>query len=429
MEDKDFITSVVNNFIGGICAFRIDSIKRSIEPVFLNDGIYRMLGGGRAAVDMIFKDIRLSIIPDDMPVFEQGITDILADNGSAEMEFRIVNHDGSLMWLRLHGNLYSREGSENIAGVVILDCTEQKLIEEELKRQSDYMNLLMDTDITFDFNCRTDVCVYKIAQTDALKHDEVINGYMENIPATGIHKDDTAAFKEMLRSAMSHAHRDSIEFRSMGFFDHDDDYRWYRANIISIMGKEGYVAHVIGHIVDIHEDKMKEFELKLKADHDGLTGLLNKTATEELIRRILLNGAEQNEDGGALIILDTDNFKAVNDTYGHSEGDKVLAAIGGIISSNFKGMDVTGRIGGDEFMVYINNITPDDACRLAGKLGRAIRNAFTAEEYAGHITMSIGIATYPDHGTDFESLYEHADKALYEAKNSGKACYKLYGTF
>ena len=107
----------------------------------------------------------------------------------------------------------------------------------------------------------------------------------------------------------------------------------------------------------------------------------------------------------------------------------MLAAIGGIISSNFKGMDVTGRIGGDEFMVYINNITPDDACRLAGKLGRAIKNAFAAEEYAGHITMSIGIATYPDHGTDFESLYEHADKALYEAKNSGKACYKLYGTF
>ncbi|MBP5609408.1 MAG: diguanylate cyclase [Lachnospiraceae bacterium] len=429
MEDKDFISSVVNNFIGGICVFKIDSIKRSIEPVFLNDGLYRMLGGGRQAVDMIFKDIRLSIIPDDMPVFEQGINDILADDGSAEMEFRIVNHDGGLVWLRLHGNLYSREANENIVAAVILDCTEQKLIEEELKRQSDYMHLLMDTDITFDFNCRTDVCVYRIAQTDTLNHDSVINGYLEHIPATGIHPEDADVFEDMMKSAMTHAHRDNVEFRSKGFFDDSDDYRWYRANIVSIMGKEGYVAHVIGHIVDIHEDKMKELELKLKADHDGLTGLLNKTATEELIRRILLTEADGFDEGSALIILDTDNFKAVNDNYGHSEGDKVLATIGSIISSNFKGMDVTGRIGGDEFMVYINNITPEDACRLAGKLGKAIKAAFTKEDYAGRITMSIGVAVYPGHGRNFESLYENADKALYEAKNSGKDCYRLYGTF
>lgn len=425
MEDKEFISSIVNNFIGGICVFRIDAVSRSIEPVFLNDGLYRMLGGGRAAVDLLFKDIRLSIIPDDMPVFDQGITDILADDGAAEMEFRIVNHDGGLVWLRMHGNLYSREGNENIITAVILDCTEQKLIEEELKRQSDYMHLLMDTDITFDFNCRTDVCVYRIAQTDALRHDAVINGYMSHIPATGIHKDDTAAFEDMIRSAMTHAHRDSMEFRSVGFFDHADDYRWYRANIVSIMGKEGYVAHVIGHIVDIHDDKMKEIELKLRADHDGLTGLLNKTATEELIRRTLLANTESNERG-ALIILDTDDFKLVNDNYGHSEGDKVLATIGSIISSNFKGMDVTGRIGGDEFMVYINCITPEDACRLAGKLELLIRGAFSDEEYSGKISMSIGIATFPEHGRDFESLYENADKALYQAKHSGKACYKLY---
>ena len=426
MEDKDFITSVVNNFIGGICVFKIDSIKRSIEPVFLNDGLYRMLGGGRQAVDMIFKDIRLSIIPDDMPVFEQGINDILADDGAAEMEFRIVNHDGGLVWLRLHGNLYSREASENIVAAVILDCTEQKLIEEELKRQSDYMHLLMDTDITFDLNCRTDVCVFKKAQTDSIKRDSVVNGFISHISSAGIHKDDIEAFDDMLRSAMAHAHKDSIEFRSARFFDDSDDYRWYRANIVSIMGKEGYVAHVIGHIIDIHEDKMKELELKLKADHDGLTGLLNKTATEELIRRILKSGAGEE---GALIILDTDDFKSVNDNYGHSEGDKVLSTIGGIIKSNFKGMDVTGRIGGDEFMVYINSISPEDACRLSGKLERAIKGAFKNEAYDGHITMSIGIAAFPKHGMDFETLYENADKALYEAKHSGKACFKLFGTF
>ncbi len=424
MEDQAFVSSIVNNFIGGICVFEVDSQSRKISPVFLNDGLYRMLGGSRTAIDHMFRDIRLSIIPDDMPVFEQGITDILKDDGGIEFEFRIVNHDGSLVWLRLHGNLYSREGRQNIITAVILDCTEQKLIQEELKRQSDYMHLLMDTDITFDFSCRTDVCVYRIAQADSLTHDSVVNGYLEHIPDTGIHEEDVEAFEEMIRSAMLHAHRDHIDFRSVGIINPTGEYRWYRANIVSIMGKEGYVSHIIGHIVDIHDEKLNEMELKLRADHDGLTGLLNKVATEELIRKAIARNIRSG-DTAVLMVLDTDDFKKVNDNYGHSTGDKVLAAIGSIIKNNFKGMDVAGRIGGDEFMIYINSITTADACRLADKLEMAVQRAFDKEVYAGEITMSIGIASFPDQGRDFETLYNGADKALYEAKRAGKACWKL----
>nr|MCR5773990.1 PAS domain-containing protein [Lachnospiraceae bacterium]MCR5775761.1 PAS domain-containing protein [Lachnospiraceae bacterium] len=108
-EEQEFITSVVNNFIGGICVLEVDSKTRDITPVFLNDGLYRMIGGAKDIVDRMFGDIRRIIIPDDIPMFEQGITDILSDNGAAEAEFRIVGADGGLIWLRLNGNLYSRE--------------------------------------------------------------------------------------------------------------------------------------------------------------------------------------------------------------------------------------------------------------------------------------------------------------------------------
>nr|MCR5773561.1 diguanylate cyclase [Lachnospiraceae bacterium] len=363
--------------------------------------------------------------PDDIPMFEQGITDILSDNGAAEAEFRIVGADGGLIWLRLNGNLYSREGNTNTIAAVILDCTEQKMIEEELKRQSDYMHMLMDTDITFDYNCRTDVCVYKVAQTDELEHDTVIKGYLEQIPAIGIHEDFAVMYERMIKSAMLHPHKDTIEFMSMGVINPTDDYRWYRANIVSILGKEGYVSHVIGHITDIHEEKMKELELELRADHDGLTGLLNKMATE----RLIVNALERNNAGGvnsALIIIDTDDFKKVNDNYGHSAGDHVLSVIGSIINDNFKGMDVAGRIGGDEFMVFLNSISQEDACRLADKLEQLVKGAFDNMDYAGKITLSIGIATSPEHGNDFETLYKNADKALYDAKESGKACWRLF---
>ena len=425
--DQEFINSIVNYFIGGICVFEVDSRTRRFTPLYMNEGMYRMFNGDREEIKKLFNNIRLSIIPEDIPVFEQGISDILADDGAAEFEFRIVSPDGSLMWLRFHGNLHSREGSSNVISVVILDCTEQKTIEEELKRQSDYMHLLMDTDITFDFNCRTDVCIYRFTETDSLTHDSVIKGYHDKIPTLGIHKDDIEAYEQIMDSAMVHPHRDKLEFRSIGLINPTDEYRWYRADIVSILGKEGYVSHVIGHIVDIHESKLKEIELKLRADHDGLTGLMNKLATETLIHSILQQYKTNEALMGALMILDVDLFKHINDTYGHSTGDRVLAKIGDIIRNNFKGMDVTGRIGGDEFLVFMHNIRgPEDAGSLASKVQELVMHAFDEEEFGKEVSMSIGIAIVPGDGTDYQTLFDRADKALYFVKTHGKAGYHIY---
>ncbi|MCR5107628.1 MAG: diguanylate cyclase [Lachnospiraceae bacterium] len=425
MGETEFINSIVENFIGGICAFNINSKTLSLAPVYLNSGLYRMLGGNKTSIDRMFSDLRISVIPDDTAVFEQGIKDILADDGPVTFAFRIVNTDGGLMWLRINGNLYSRDGDNNTIVSVITDCTEEMTIEEELKRQSDYMSLLIGTDITFDFNCRTDVCVFRYAKSDSYTHDEVIQGYVEKLPTSGIHEEDVKAYAKVFTSALYHSHRDTIDFRANSFND-SGEYRWYRANIVSIMGKEGYVSHVIGHIKDIHEDKLKEIELQLRADHDGLTGLMNKKATEELIERIIPK-YEGTDDKGALLIFDTDNFKGVNDNFGHSMGDHVLATIGEIIRSNFKGRDVTGRIGGDEFLVFANNIgNSDNAALLAGRIEEQVMHAFDGEEVEGKVSLSIGIAMFPADGTDFSTLYKHADEALYFVKEHGKAGWNLY---
>lgn len=427
MTHNEYIDSIVENFIGGICTFEVDSKTLNIKPVYLNGGLYRMMGGNKIVVDRLFSNMRISIIPDDIDVFDQGLNDILADNGSITFEFRIVNTDGSLMWLRIIGNLYSREGDKNIISTVITDCTEQKTIEEELKRQSDYMNMLMDTELTFDFNCRTDVCIFRFGDPERGRRDQVIQGFLERIPTCGIHEDDVKAYGKMFTTAMYHAHRDSIEYRAKALDDPDDEnYRWYRTNVVSIMGKEGYVSHVIGHIIDIHEEKTKEIELRLRADHDGLTGLMNKKATEELIESILPQYDDESQKG-ALMIFDTDNFKSVNDTYGHSMGDHVLATIGEIIRKNFKGMDVTGRIGGDEFMVFADNIgNENNASLLAERIETQVMHAFDGEDVEGKISMSIGIAMFPAAGRDFTTLYKHADEALYHVKENGKANWHLY---
>ena len=127
------------------------------------------------------------------------------------------------------------------------------------------------------------------------------------------------------------------------------------------------------------------------------------------------------------MILDTDKFKHINDTYGHSTGDRVLARIGDIIRNNFKGMDVTGRIGGDEFMIFMHNIrTPEDAASLAAKVQNLIMHSFDGEDFGKEVSMSIGISIVPRDGKDFSELYKKADKALYFVKTHGRAGHKIY---
>ncbi|MCR5301568.1 MAG: diguanylate cyclase [Lachnospiraceae bacterium] len=427
-DSEEMISSAVENFIGGICILEVDTDTKEITPIYLNDGYYRMMGGTRVQTDAIMTHLRRSVIPDDLPILDQGLEDIISDNGSAECEYRIVDHEGNLMWQKLRGNLYSRKGTKNCIIAVILDCTEQKTIEEELKRQSDYMHLLMDTDITFDFNCRTDVCIYSMTEADSLSHDEVVKNYIKQIPSIGIHEDYIENYTQMIESAMQHPRRDSMEFRSKGLLNHNsEEYRWFKVSIVSILGHEGYVSHVIGHITDIQEEKLKEAELRLRADRDSLTGLLNKEATKTLINNILETYSADGNITGALFMVDSDNFKHINDAYGHITGDRVLAKIGEILRDNFKGMDVTGRVGGDEFMVFLNNIrTESDSEFIAKKIGYLIGHAFDGEDFGADVSVSIGIALCPKHGLKYEELYGKADKALYHMKKNGKSGCVLY---
>lgn len=158
--------------------------------------------------------------------------------------------------------------------------------------------------------------------------------------------------------------------------------------------------------------------LREKADTDLLTGLNNKLATERKIKQYI----EENPDSLAMMFLfDIDNFKKINDTYGHAFGDEVLRTLGKQVSSVFRVTDIVGRTGGDEFVIFLKFLKEDaNTLKEAKKLLDFFKN-FTAGEYMKYsATASIGVAVYPADGADFESLYKAADKALYKAKQRGK---------
>ena len=190
--------------------------------------------------------------------------------------------------------------------------------------------------------------------------------------------------------------------------------------------ENGKVNGIVAIINNITEMQKLRLELEKRSKTDQLTGLFNKQATEELIVQTL-EKSKKCKGTGALLMIDVDNFKYVNDTFGHIAGDRVLMAIGNIIHDSFKGMDITGRIGGDEFMVFLHEIRhADTALRLAANISDKARHLFPDEPLGKHVTLSIGIALFPEHGKDFEELYRAADKALYYVKEHGRDFYKLY---
>lgn len=193
--------------------------------------------------------------------------------------------------------------------------------------------------------------------------------------------------------------------------------------------EDGHINGIIALINDVTKQRLLELELEKRSKTDLLTGLLNKGSTEELIRMILLNYYKDNKEGRqcALMMLDVDRFKSFNDSFGHATGDKVLRAIGGIIKNSFKGMDVAGRTGGDEFMVLLRDIEKvENASLLAERIEKEVNQLVFHDDPRISVSLSIGISVFPDHGHNFETLYNAADKALYYVKNHGRASWKVY---
>ena len=189
--------------------------------------------------------------------------------------------------------------------------------------------------------------------------------------------------------------------------------------------ENGKINGIIALINNVTEIQSLKLELEKRSKTDSLTGLLNKQETEYEIINIIENAA--NDRGGTLLMIDVDKFKEINDSFGHAAGDRVLNAIGNMLHKTFKGMDIKGRIGGDEFMVFLRDITKSDTVlKLAAKILEKAKRLFPGEPLGENISLSIGISIFPDHGRKFEDLYRAADMALYYVKERGRDFYKLY---
>ena len=167
--------------------------------------------------------------------------------------------------------------------------------------------------------------------------------------------------------------------------------------------------------------RKRQSDLEHQALHDSLTGLPNRTLLQERIEYDI-QMAERDNSTVSLLMLDIDRFKEVNDTLGHHIGDRLLIHIGKRLQGVLREVDTVARLGGDEYAVVLNNANADVAVKVARKILDAMEKTITVDQYQLYVSLSIGVAIYPQHGDDAVALLQHADVAMYNAKQNQIGC-------
>ncbi|GLK76671.1 diguanylate cyclase [Methylopila jiangsuensis] len=179
-------------------------------------------------------------------------------------------------------------------------------------------------------------------------------------------------------------------------------------------------------VMDLTEKKQAQAEIERLALYDGLTGLPNRTLLRDRLDKALAR-AKRSGETIALLALDLDRFKAVNDLFGHAEGDRVLKTVAAILSRTVRGADTVARLGGDEFVILqVGAAQPEGARALAQRIFDAFRMEMNAAMDPTAVGVSIGVALTPDDATETESLLSSADIALYRAKSAGRGTVAFY---
>ncbi len=204
--------------------------------------------------------------------------------------------------------------------------------------------------------------------------------------------------------------------------------KWLYINAVCD-GVDKAVTHYVASFTDLSASKVAEERIRLLAYHDALTGLPNRLLLKDRLEHGLAS-ARRSRGHLAVLFLDLDRFKNVNDSLGHAAGDQLLKEIASRLTTCVREVDTVSRLGGDEFVIVLESLQDqDDAVSIATKIHAAFEQPIQVGNQMLHASASIGIAIYPDDGDSPEMLMQNADTAMYQAKSLGRNNYQFFAPF
>lgn len=342
----------------------------------------------------------------------------LKKNGTVNIETRHRKKDGTILNVNVTGH-YITFNDEEFSFTFVQDITERKKIDAELRVAATAFESQEGMIIT-DAKSNILKINHSFTRITGFTSEEALGRKM-NLLKSGIH--DDSFYREMWRSIEDNgAWQGEIWNRRKNGEIYPE---WL--TITAVKDANGIVSHYVGTMIDITARKAIEEHVHHMAHYDVLTDLPNRTLlTDRLHQAMALVRREKTKL--ALIFLDLDKFKPVNDALGHDIGDLLLKQVAYRLQQCVKReSDTLSRIGGDEFVVVLSQIEDEqDAAIVADKIVQTLTQPFVIKQNTIHISCSVGIAIYPMHGTDVTTLMRVADNAMYEAKRAGRGCFRFY---
>ncbi|MFI3231020.1 MAG: diguanylate cyclase [bacterium] len=394
-------------------------IEPELSITYANEEQYKILDLNNSK-DEFNKLLKYSIYEEDRDWVLSEIYENLHKRQNVDIEFRMKGKRNSIKWVRLYGRAKESANGETLFYSSIKDISDRREINDKLHIERILFHKITEIsdEIIFRLDLKTNIIQFISNSSSKFGN----NTFMENFPQSFlqldlIYEDDIPIFLDLVEDIKKGAHK-YVEFR---YKTDSGELEWYKPIYTFVKDSNELPILVIGKLVNINNQKI----LQEQAKKDLLTGFLNKVSTEVEINDLITTS---NSNEHALFIIDLDNFKAINDNFGHHFGDFVLKEISSELRNCFRKDDILGRIGGDEFIIVMKNCGDlNIAMEKAGQVCNRLLKTYTSSEGESYsISGSIGIATYPKDGETFELLYKRADKALYNSKETGRNKFTIY---
>ncbi len=407
---NDILLVVLKNIAVGVGLFEVGEQVRS---VYLNEAYFACVGYTKEQYRNSYHNILSTLLPEDAVILKECIGEHAPKGEDIQCTFRGYRADGSLNWFEIHGvALENRNSTNPLYLTVINNITEEKNYENSLNAlKSANAKLMMQEErykileataqgLLFEYYPDSDTMIFSYNFPDNKKRREISNYSEFMVTSPLVHSSHQQKFKDALWGACEKETEGNLEYLSLVS---GGGYRWHNTHYKSVADEDGKILSVMGLIEDIHEEKMEKNNLNIRAERDGLTNLYRKETVFEKMDEYL----KENPEGEFFfIIIDLDDFKNINDKYGHQYGDEVLKKVAKDIIGLFGETGILGRFGGDEFVILTRDMAKCDVEKQLNKLKETNR-------------FSAGVVQWCP-GECIKDIFDRADHGMYQVKASNK---------